>query len=125
MLGDHDSMATVGVKDLAKARQFYEGKLSLKPTGEQEPGSLSYKTGKSTLFVYESRYAGTNQATAVTFVVGDQVESIVRALKAKGVAFEHYDLPPLRREGDLHVGGDMKVAWFKDPDGNIISVAGT
>ena len=43
----------------------------------------------------------------------------MQALKAKGVTFEHYDMPGMTREGDVHVGGKMKAAWFKDPDGNI------
>jgi hypothetical protein len=73
------------------------------------------------LFVYESRYAGTNQATSATWVV-DDAEEVVRALKAKGVSFEHYDLPGLTRQGDLHVAGSFKGAWFKDPDGNILHV---
>jgi hypothetical protein len=47
----------------------------------------------------------------------------VRTLKAKGVTFERYDMPNTRHEGDVHVAGDMRVAWFKDPDGNILSVA--
>ena len=69
--------------------------------------------------VFRSQYAGTSQATAVTWVVGEDMQSVVQALKAKGVTFEHYDMPGLTREGDLHVGGKMKAAWFKDPDGNI------
>ena len=60
-------------------------------------------------------------ATALTWAV-DDVEDVVRTLKSKGVRFEHYDLPETRREGDVHVSGDLKVAWFKDPDGNILSV---
>jgi hypothetical protein len=52
----------------------------------------------------------------------DDVEDVVRTLKGKGVKFEHYDLPDTRREGDVHVSGDIRVAWFKDPDGNILSV---
>jgi hypothetical protein len=71
--------------------------------------------------VYRSRFAGTNQATALTWAV-DDVEEVVRTLKAKGVEFEHYDLPETRREGDLHISGEITVAWFKDPDGNILSV---
>jgi IS30 family transposase len=43
-------------------------------------------------------------------------------LKAKGVTFEHYDLPDTRREGDVHISGHMKIAWFKDPDGNILNI---
>jgi len=72
--------------------------------------------------VYRSKYAGTNQATALTWVVGEGVESVVEALKAKGISFEHYDMPEIRREGDVHIGGNMKVAWFKDPDGNILNI---
>ena len=52
----------------------------------------------------------------------DDVEEIVRTLKAKDVTFEHYDLPQTKREGDVHVAGEHKIAWFKDPDGNILSV---
>lgn len=72
--------------------------------------------------VYRSKYAGTNQATALTWVVGEDVESVVEALKAKGISFEHYDMPEIRREGDVHIGGNMKIAWFKDPDGNILNI---
>jgi hypothetical protein len=72
--------------------------------------------------VYRSKYAGTNQATALTWVVGDDVESAVKALKAKGISFEHYDMPDMTLEGDVHIGGNMKVAWFKDPDGNILNI---
>jgi hypothetical protein len=71
--------------------------------------------------VYRSEYAGTNEATAVTWAV-DDIESEVEGLKAKGIIFEHYDLPGLTREGDVHVGDGMKVAWFKDPDGNILNI---
>lgn len=52
----------------------------------------------------------------------EDVEDTVRALKAKGITFEHYDMPEVTRKGDVHVAGDMKVAWFKDPDGNILNV---
>jgi hypothetical protein len=76
----------------------------------------------STLLVYKSQYAGTNKATAVTWTVGDELEEIVRALKAKGVTFEPYELPGMTRKGDVHVAAGMKAAWFKDPDGNILSL---
>jgi catechol 2,3-dioxygenase-like lactoylglutathione lyase family enzyme len=123
MLGDCESMATVGVKDLARARKFYEGVLGLKTTGAGEQGMAAYRTGTSTLFVYVSRFAGTNQATAVTWLVGDRIDAIVRDLGAKGAVFEHYDLPDTRREGDLHVCGNRRLAWLKDPDGNILGLA--
>lgn len=82
------------------------------------------EAGKFRLLVYESRYAGTNQATAVTWDAGDDTEKIVQALKSKGVAFEHYDLPGATLKGDVHVMARMKAAWFKDPDGNIHAVVG-
>ena len=72
--------------------------------------------------MYRSSYAGTNEATVVTWAVPD-LEPIVAALKAKGVVFEHYDLPQLTRRGDVHVANDvLSVVWFKDPDGNILSI---
>ncbi len=80
------------------------------------------KSGKSTINVYRSQYAGTNKATAVTWTVGDELDDVVQTLKGKGVKFEHYDMPGMVRKGDVHVAGDMKVAWFKDPDGNILNV---
>jgi hypothetical protein len=58
----------------------------------------------------------------VTWVVGDGLEDVVRTLKNKGVKFERYDMPDMNREGDIYVAGDMKVAWFKDPDGNILNI---
>jgi uncharacterized protein YqgV (UPF0045/DUF77 family) len=58
----------------------------------------------------------------VTWAVGDEIDRIVKTLKAKGVTFEHYDMPGTTLEGDIHVGHGMKVAWFKDPDGNILNL---
>jgi catechol 2,3-dioxygenase-like lactoylglutathione lyase family enzyme len=125
MLGDHEAVATVAVKDLEAARRFYEGTLGLKRTSDDNPEFSDYRTGRSSMLVYRSRYAGTNQATSVTWMVGNEVEVIVRALKTKGVAFERYDLPDTTLEGDVHVTGPQKAAWFKDPDGNIHAIVGT
>jgi hypothetical protein len=72
--------------------------------------------------VYQSKFAGTNKATAATWLVGGELESIVKELKGKGIAFEHYDMPNTRLEGDIHVSGRTKVAWFRDLDGNILSL---
>jgi hypothetical protein len=83
---------------------------------------ITYRSGSSAINVYHSQYAGTNKATAVVWNVGDEIDAVVDRLKSKGVVFEHYDMPGLTVTGDVHVGGDMKVAWFKDPDGNILSV---
>ncbi|HWM91440.1 MAG TPA: VOC family protein [Thermoanaerobaculia bacterium] len=121
MLGDKDALVTIAVKDLKTAGKFYEETLGLKKTDAQEMGTLTYQSGSSKILVYESSYAGTNQATAATWVVGD-VDGVVKALKAKGVSFERYDLPDMTHEGDVHVAGDLRAAWFKDPDGNILAL---
>jgi len=68
----------------------------------------------------DGRQASSNQATAATWFV-DDVDQIVKDLKAKGVVFEHYDMPETTRKGDVHVAGSMRAAWFKDPDGNILA----
>ena len=125
MLKARQAIATVAVKDLASARRFYSETLELKPTARQEEGTLSYQIGSSQLFVYPSRFAGTNEATAVTWIVDDTAD-VAKALAAKGVRFEHYDgLPSTRRDGDLHLAGNLRLAWFKDPDGNIHSLVST
>jgi catechol 2,3-dioxygenase-like lactoylglutathione lyase family enzyme len=117
-----DASATVAVKDLRKARDFYEGKLGLPVIATEAEEVVVYQTGNSSLMVYVSQFAGTNKATAVTWVVGNQLEELVQALKDEGIRFEHYDLPGTTREGDIHGAGNTRVAWFKDPDGNIISL---
>ena len=120
MLSDNDAIATVAVKNLETAKKFYESTLGLTKVMENEQ-VLTFRSGNSTLFVYRSQHAGTNQATAVTFVA-EEVDDLVRTLKGRGVTFEHYDLPQMTRHGDVHVAGTMRTAWFKDPDGNIVSL---
>ena len=122
MLADKDAMATIAVKNIATAKKFYGGTLGLKEVGGKGQGVVTYRSGDSTIVVYESQYAGTNKGTSATWSVGDELESIVRALKKADVVFEHYDLPGLRRDGDIHFAGDFKAAWFKDPDGNILHI---
>jgi catechol 2,3-dioxygenase-like lactoylglutathione lyase family enzyme len=121
MLRDTDAVATLAVKDLNAAARFYEGTLGLSRAGGEGDEVIVYESGDTVINVYRSSFAGTNKATALTWSV-DDVEDVVRTLKAKGVTFEHYDLPDTSLKGDVHVSGDIKVAWFKDPDGNILSV---
>jgi catechol 2,3-dioxygenase-like lactoylglutathione lyase family enzyme len=122
MLGSKNAGATLAVSDLQRARDFYERTLGLEPL-QDDLGYVLYKSGDSVLLVYPSEYAGTNQATAVTWAVGDDFEATVEGLKAKGVTFEHYDdLPETTREGDVHLMGGLKGVWVKDPDGNILSL---
>jgi catechol 2,3-dioxygenase-like lactoylglutathione lyase family enzyme len=124
MLGRIDVTPNLAVKNLAAARKFYEGTLGLEQVETEGDELIVYKSGNSKLNVYKSKFAGTNQATAVTWDVAD-VDATVQALKGKGVKFEHYDMPGMKLQGDVHVADGMKAAWFKDPDGNILNVVST
>ncbi|WP_027166000.1 VOC family protein [Mesorhizobium sp. WSM3224] len=124
MLENSNATANLAVKDLAKAKAFYEGTLGLKQVDDMGGELIVYKSGDTLINVYHSQFAGTNEATAVTWAVGDEIGAIVKSLKSKGVTFEHYEMPGLSLEDDIHVGDGMKVAWFKDPDGNILNLAG-
>jgi catechol 2,3-dioxygenase-like lactoylglutathione lyase family enzyme len=120
MLGKADATPMVAVKDLDRARKFYEETLGLSEVDDFGEGFM-LKSGDTKLSVYRSEFAGTNKATALTFDV-DDIDSEVRELKEKGVAFEHYDMEGLTRDGDIYAAEGMKTAWFKDPDGNILSL---
>ncbi|RUX45797.1 VOC family protein [Mesorhizobium sp. M4A.F.Ca.ET.020.02.1.1] len=124
MLANSNAAANLAVKDLTRAKTFYEGTLGLKQVDDMGGELVVYKSGDTVINVYHSEFAGTNKATAVTWSVGDEIDPVVKSLKSKGVAFEHYEMPGLSLEGDIHVGDGMKVAWFKDPDGNILCLAG-
>ena len=124
MLGNIDAVANLAVKDMTVARRFYEDTLGLAQVDSEGDEVVVYQSGNTRVQVYRSSFAGTNQATAVSWQVGADIERLVAALKAKGLRFEHYDMPETKREGDLHVAGGMKMAWFKDPDGNILHLIG-
>ena len=122
MLGKADAMPMIAVKDLDRARRFYEDKLGLETKDEWGGEGVTMKSGDTVINVYRSEFAGTNKATSLTFEV-DDVEKEVSELKDKGIFFEKYDLPGLEPRGDFYVGEkDFKTAWFKDPDGNILSL---
>jgi len=121
MLGKGAATPMIAVKDLDRARRFYEETLGL-PTKESMGGEVLEVTSGDTLInVYRSEFAGTNKATALTFDV-DDIESEVSELKGKGIFFEHYDMPGMEKQGDIYVAEGVKTAWFKDPDGNILSL---
>lgn len=121
MLGKTNPTPMIAVKDLDRARSFYEEILGLQTVDTMGEEVVSMKSGDSRIDVYRSEFAGTNQATALTFNV-DDIATEVRELKDKGVMFEHYDVEGLTRDGDIYQAEGMKTAWFKDPDGNILSL---
>lgn len=121
MLGEANIYPALAVDDMEAAKKFYEQTLGLKKVGE-DPGGIYYESGTSKVLVYESQYAGTNQATAAGWEV-DDIEATVESLRQKGVNFEQYDLPGVTRDGDIHMMSNMKAVWFKDPAGNILAIS--
>lgn len=122
MLNNIDAIPTIAVKDVKKAKKFYSDTVGLKEVPSDEDQVLMYRSGNTTIMVYESEYAGSNKATAVTWAVGDEIDRLAKELKDKGVPFERYDFPGTTMEGDVHVMDGMKAAWFRDPDGNILAM---
>ncbi len=122
MLGHTNAIANIAVKELGRAKNFYIGTLGLVEVEGMGDEVAVLKSGSSLVNVYRSDFAGTNKATAVTWAVGGDIDRLVKELKLKGVTFEHYDLPDTKLDGDVHVFGDLRVAWFKDPDGNILNL---
>jgi catechol 2,3-dioxygenase-like lactoylglutathione lyase family enzyme len=115
--------AIVAVKDMAMAREFYEGKLGLAGGPEGDDGGVTYRcAGETSIHVYPSEHAGESAATVAAWST-DDVEGIVDELSSKGIEFEHYDTDRIKTDekGIAHFGDD-RIAWFKDPDGNTLGV---
>ena len=110
------------VSDIDRARSFYADKLGLTPAGEN-PGGLVYTTdGGTTFFLYQTEYAGQAGHTIAQWHVSS-VEDEVRELRAKGLEFEHYDMPGVSWDGDVaRIEGMGSAAWFKDSEGNIMCI---
>jgi catechol 2,3-dioxygenase-like lactoylglutathione lyase family enzyme len=121
MLAKAEAMPMIGVKDIDRARKFYEDTLGLETQEAMGGEVLEVTIGDKVINVYRSEHAGTSKTTALTFAV-DDIEAEVRDLKDKGIFFEQYDMPGLEKQGDLYVAEGMKTTWFKDPDGNILSL---
>jgi catechol 2,3-dioxygenase-like lactoylglutathione lyase family enzyme len=121
MLRDQNSSAIVATRDLQRSKRFYTETLGLE-VAEDMDGVFSVRTGGTMLNVYKSKEAGTNRANAVVWDCGGDFDSVLKELKSRGVTFEHYPDLGMDIQGDVHVSGDFKAAWFKDPDGNILHI---
>jgi catechol 2,3-dioxygenase-like lactoylglutathione lyase family enzyme len=121
MLQDHPMYAYLPATDVDRARRFYEGKLGFAP-GAESAGGVTYVFGNGTAcFLYPTPNAGTSKASQAFWQV-DDVAREVADLKARGVAFEHYDMPGAQVDGDVVTAGGAKAAWFKDTEGNILAL---
>jgi catechol 2,3-dioxygenase-like lactoylglutathione lyase family enzyme len=121
VLGERMLYANIPVKDLQEARRFYENTLGATPVREDQE-YLEYRTGDSRFGLYPNQEAaGSAQHTLGSFLVED-IEATVTELRSRGVTFEEYDAPGLKTENGIAQIGPEKAAFFKDPDGNILSV---
>jgi catechol 2,3-dioxygenase-like lactoylglutathione lyase family enzyme len=123
-LRDYRVRTSIAVSDIARAAEFYAGKLGLAAGEEQSDESRIFACGGGTgLHVYVSPTdAASATATLATWYVTD-LEQVVDELSSKGVTFERYEDPVLRAdEKGIHELGDGRVAWFKDPDGNTFAI---
>jgi catechol 2,3-dioxygenase-like lactoylglutathione lyase family enzyme len=121
MLQKSPMFAYIPVKDVARARQFYESKLGFKPKSEIAGGVVYEFAGGTACFLYPTPNAGTSQASQAFWQV-DDVAREVAELKERGVVFEEYDQPGLKTENGIATGGGAKSAWFKDTEGNIFAI---
>jgi catechol 2,3-dioxygenase-like lactoylglutathione lyase family enzyme len=123
MLTDARIMAIVPTTDLARAKAFYGQMLGLTDANLPTPGpQVIYRCGGGTVLeVYERPTAGDAQHTLASWEVGD-LRAAVDQLRNRGVRFEEYDLPEVKTEDGISTTGDLREAWFRDPDGNILRV---
>lgn len=128
MLSDHPATPCLAVRDLAVARRFYEDVLGfrrqeLPGTGDDDLTGVFYVTANGGLLVYPSTFAGTNQATAVSFQVDDAAfDAEVDALRSRGIAFQTFETPSGTWDDGVLTEGAMRGVWFADPDGNVLNL---
>lgn len=117
-------VATLPAADMDRAKAWYADKLGLQPVESLETGESWYEIGGTKFLLYPSQFAGSNQATAAGMMVED-FDSAIGELKGNGVVFEDYDFGEDFKtvDGVFTAPSGFKGAWFKDSEGNILSVA--
>ncbi len=119
MLSQSQVTCMLPVKDLARARKFYEERLALEPQGPRPDGKFIYRCGGTELALFPKPEGTKAEHTAVSFKVED-IGVAIAELKARGVAFADYDFPGFKTIGHVCVLGSEKAAWFEDTEGNIL-----
>ena len=124
-LAEAGIVAIVPVSDVEAAIRFYEETLGLELQERRddlpENREAEFRAGQGTLLLYESVGAGKSRHTVAGFRV-DDVDATVAALRERGVEFEEYDLPEIKTEGGVAAVGDVRAAWCRDPDGNLLAI---
>lgn len=125
MLDHAEIAAIVPVNDIEAAVEFYSGTLGLvlqeRRDDLPENPEAELRAGDGTLLLYESTGAGQSRHTVAALRV-EALDAVVAALRARGVVFEEYDLPNLKTDDGIATLGDVRAAWLRDPDGNIVAI---
>jgi predicted enzyme related to lactoylglutathione lyase len=124
MLRSASVTANIPASDIERAKSFYADTFGLEPAAEVgDGGMVIYRTDGGTLFsLYQTEYAGQAGHTIAQFHVDDVVGE-ARALQAKGVSLETYDMPGVEwDDGVADMAGMGQAAWFKDSEGNILCI---
>jgi catechol 2,3-dioxygenase-like lactoylglutathione lyase family enzyme len=122
MLGNAPAKAFVGVSDLKAAQAFYEGALGLSIVSQTD-FSVVASAGGVEIWITKPPVVTPAAYTVLGFQV-DDVPAMAVALRGKGVAFEVYPGFDQDADGVWTAPSGTKVAWFKDPDGNLLSISG-
>ena len=112
--------ATIPAQDYDRAKAFYAEKLGLTSTEETGAGA-TYRLGETEFLLFSSSGKASGDHTQLGFFVSD-VESAVASLRDKGVVFEEYDFPDFTTVNGIGEVEGQKGAWFKDSEGNLISL---
>jgi catechol 2,3-dioxygenase-like lactoylglutathione lyase family enzyme len=107
------------VKDMTRARRFYEDALALEVVGGKPDGKFVYRCGGTEIALFPKPEGTKAEHTALSFKV-ENIADAIGQLKGRGVVFADYDFPGLKTEGHVCVLGAEKAAWFEDPEGNIL-----
>ena len=122
MLGSRRAYATIPATDLDRAKRWYQEKLGLTPVREVADAGVMYQVGEgSGFFLYPTSNAGKAPNTLMSFSAEDIVADVA-ALKKRGVVFEEYDVPGLKTVNSIATLGNLRGAWFKDSEGNILAI---
>ncbi len=121
-LGLHNIIAFVTIVDVEKAKAFYGDVLGLRLVKEEPPFALVYDANGIMVRLGMGKERMPFEGTVLGWEVPD-ITAAVAELAAAGVVFERYGFLPQDEQGIWATPDGSKVAWFKDPDGNTLSVS--
>ncbi len=120
MLKDYPTHTTLPCQNRDRARAWYEEKLALTPS-QEDPAALTYESSGTRFILFTSQGRPSGAHTQIGWRV-KEIESEVRDLKARGVAFEEYDFEGFDKATSVAQTGEIRAAWFKDSEGNLLGL---